>query len=144
MASYLIQRWSCLLGEDNSVGYGWLAIIGDAILEKEKGYLGASTVFKAELFVILTILMWVLTLKEPPDKVRLPVSHTSDSRWYNRKERLGPTDQATHRPAKIRNNEISVGIEWVRGHTGVVGNELADTLEKMGPRQQHKVAHRGF
>ncbi len=28
--------------------------------------------------------------------------------------------------------EVSIGIEWVRGHTGVVANELADMLAKDG------------
>ncbi len=45
-----------LQGEDGKASYGRLATIGDADLE-EKGYLGATTVLKAELFTILTSLL---------------------------------------------------------------------------------------
>ncbi len=41
-------------------------------------------------------------------------------------------------------NKISIGVEWVRGHTGVVGKELADMVAKMEPRQLLIVVHRGF
>ncbi len=90
----------------------------DTFLEEEKGYLGTTTVFKAELFVILTYLTGLKTTirrKTPNWKSYLI---KSDSQSAIQALVAGTIKSSLVLQIKqlidLIKSEIAIGIEWVR------------------------------
>ncbi len=121
---------------DSKCGYGWLATTGDTVLEEEEGHLGESTVYKAELFAILTSLTWVKDQLRTKGQQWRQVLVRSDS--MSAIQSLTSSTISSGLVLQLKNlievlkGEIKIAVEWVKAHEGTVGNELADALAKRG------------
>ncbi len=121
---------------DSKCGYGWLATTGDKVLEEEGGHLGESTVYKAELFAILTSLTWIKDQLRTKGQQWRQVLIRSDS--MSAIQSLTSNSITSGLVLQLKNlfdvlqGEIKIAVEWVKAHEGTVGNELADALAKRG------------
>lgn len=119
---------------EGSTGSGWAIFHcqnpGEPICEKVRISDHAS-VFQAEIFAIFSASSSLLASSEPINKVThffsdsksalhaLCNHHPSSILVINTIKSLNSLGSSSH-----------VTLHWVRGHTGVAGNELADTLAK--------------
>ena len=119
----------------NNTGYAFLASRGDVVIEKGGGALGDVSVYQAEVVAIQAALLWLISnshkLKET--KVKL---------WTDSKSALQsifslkPNSRLVEEKIKLLVSAkviCQIELAWVRGHSGVTGNEVEDGMAKKTP-----------
>ncbi len=131
-ADYLAYTDGACFGNPSGPG-GWAAAL--AVVEERSvawelwGHLSSTSNNRAEALGVLGALEWV-----PPDS-RLTIR--SDSQLTVRifdgqyKVKANPDIWEVIRNTRSH-KRLSVSVEWLRGHAGDPGNELADRLSKLG------------
>jgi ribonuclease HI len=130
VADYLAYTDGACFGNPSGPG-GWGAAVssGEASSWDLWGHLSSTSNNRAEALGVLAALEWV-----PPGS-RLTVR--SDSQLTVRifegqyKVKANPDIWEVIRSTRSQ-KRLSVTAEWLRGHAGDVGNELADRLSKLG------------
>lgn len=130
-AEYLAYTDGACFGNPSGPG-GWAAamfVVGDEREWKLWGHLSSTSNNRAEALGVLGALEWL-----PPGS-RLTIR--SDSELTVRifkgeyKARANPDVWDAIRTTRAQ-KRLSVSAEWLRGHAGDPGNELADQLSKLG------------
>ncbi len=119
------------------MGYGWAATSGDTVIAEEWGPIGNAEVFQAEVLAISAALVWVLS---NPHKLKpLNVAVFSDSQAaLGAQGALGALTATsslvleTQKLAQKASSLYNITFDWVPGHKDITGNELADSLAKLG------------
>ena len=131
LADYLAYTDGACFGNPSGPG-GWgaaVSTVGDEPAWELWGHLSSTSNNRAEALGVLAALEWV-----PPGS-RLTVR--SDSQLTVRifegqyKVKANPDVWDVIRSTRSQ-KRLSVSAEWLRGHAGDVGNELADRLSKLG------------
>jgi ribonuclease HI len=127
--AYLAYTDGACFGNPSGPG-GWAAAISSTESSWQLwGHLSSTSNNRAEALGVLGALEWV-----PPDS-RLTIR--SDSQLTVRifegqyKVKANPDIWAAIRSTRSQ-KRLSVSVEWLRGHAGDPGNELADRLSKLG------------
>ncbi len=120
---------------DGKVGFGFAATQNGYVVHEESGHLNdEATVFQAELVAIQSALLWLIS-NPPKLKGEEGIIH-SDSQAA-----IGAIFSPLAHLDLVRNIHLLLGqvgaersleIRWVKGHSDVTGNELADYLAKEG------------
>ena len=121
--------------EGVNVGYSWVASIGDYVMDE--GLISAKDicVYKAELLAVAEALEWLLA---KGDKLRDNVIYSDSESVVNTLNGFLAKDELTKRVMMMLrelNRTNRTKVAWVKGHSGNVGNELADVLAKRGAKK---------
>ncbi len=117
-------------------GYGAALYAGDDLAVKTHGFLGENfSNNQAEYAGVLAGLHLVRSCALPFGTLLVVKSDSNliikqvTGKWALRAAKLGPLHAAVRRViGDIENSGVTVSFEHVRGHAGIVGNELVDSL----------------
>jgi len=133
---YVIYTDGACKGNPGPGGYGIFAQLGDTVTELSKGY-HYTTNNRMEMLAVIT------ALEEFGPNIKVDIYTDSDytikaaTKWIRGWARNNWLTYNTGQPVKNRDlcivlNELlkenKVKFHWVRGHSGVLGNERADKL----------------
>ncbi len=122
--------------EGEFTGYGWAVCKGNYVLAEGNGPMGDITVHHAEIMAIKEVLSWLKENTPNKSKEWTDVHIWSDSRSavhsLNNYKTRDPIVEEVLLQLKEINSLYSVEVLWVKGHSSITGNELADCLAKQG------------
>ena len=130
--AFIIYTDGSKMGEAEESGYGWVATLGDTVLDEGCGKLSRATVYQAELVAICSALEWLQTqTKERGDCL---IRADSQSALLAIKSHLVSSRLVLmiHDRLEMARRDRKVSFSWVRGHDDNTGNEVADMLAKAG------------
>ncbi len=126
--------------EGENIGYYWMASLGDYVIDESMISGKDISIYRAELLAIKEALEWLQDNRE----IRRPIVIYSDSKsavailnGYK------ATDEITRDTLTLLRDigkDTKIRIEWVKGHSGVVGNEYADLRAKSAATEAERLA----
>ncbi len=126
--------------EKDNVGYGWLASIGNYVIEEEVYIAKDISVYKAEMLAIKEALSWLCTNIETD---RHTVIYSDSKSSVTRLNGYLAKDDVTKEAMSLLKelNELThTEVRWVKGHSDNTGNELADMIAKIGAIEASKIS----
>ena len=122
-------------GASEQAGYGWIVTKGDAVLAEGFGRLERATVFQAEVYAVGQALE-ALGTEELAPKVTgdcIIFTDSTSARQAIRSPFVSSKLVArVQEKLKTARSCRKVNIEWIKGHANHTGNEVADSLAKLG------------
>ncbi len=118
--------------KDINVGLGWCACIGDYIVAEEAIPMKDISVHMAEILAIKAALTWLE--ENQIDKWNITIHCDSKSAVTVLNGHIAQDDIVleTMQILRKRGEISSVNLEWLKGHSGITGNEYADLLAHSG------------
>ena len=124
----------------DNVGYSWIASIGDFIIDWDTLCAKDISVHKAEMLAIKEALSWT---KEHAERTRDTVIYSDSNSVVQALNGSLAKDTLT-RDTRMLMRDISgitsVTIQWIKGHSGITGNELVDMMAKHGAKAAQQMA----
>ncbi len=132
---YPIVLYTDASKEGANLGYSWLASIGDYMIEENFTSAKDISVYKAEMLAVGEAIQW---LQKNMDPMRRNII-LSDSKSVVEKLNSHLAQDEITRDIMVAlrdlNKRAPTEVKWIKGHSGIVGNELADLLAKKGAEE---------
>ena len=125
----------------SNVGYGWIACDGDYAIAEEIYSAKEIEVYRAEVLAIKEALSWLKTNKQPGRKTVIFSDSQSAVSTLNGFVIKDITIQTTMELLIDLGTTDRVELEWVRGHNNTTGNEMADTLARVGAEEAKEISY---
>ncbi len=116
----------------NDTGYAFLASRGDVVIGEGGGALGDVSVFQTEVVAIQATLLWLISNPHKLKGTKVKLWTDSQSALQSVFS-LKPTSSLVEGTIKLLMSTkliCQIELAWVRGHSGVTGNKVADGMAK--------------
>ncbi len=118
--------------EKDNVGYSWIASIGDYVIGEATMTAKDISVYKGKMLAIKEALSW---LRDHIEISRRNVIYCDSKSVVQVLNGCLAKDELTWDTLKLLrevNQVAHTSVQWVKGHSGIVGNEVVDMLAKNG------------
>ncbi len=116
----------------NNTGFAFLASRGDVVIGEGGGALGDVSVFQAEVVAIQAALLWLISNPHKLKGTKVKLWTDSQSALQSAFS-LKPSSMLVEETIQLLMSAkliCQIQLAWVRGHSGVTGNEVADGMAK--------------
>ncbi len=125
--------------EDNNVGFGWHASLGDYIIKERVSPLKEINIFLAELLAIQDALTWLHSNYEEGRPIHIYCDSQSVVQVLNRHHAKGEAIIDTMTLLRRIGKLTPMDLSWVKGHNDNTGNEYADSLARRGANESRNM-----
>ncbi len=116
----------------DNVGYGWAATIDDFIVAEDVRSAKEINIYKAEVMAINEALSWLKDIGCQDHNIKIMSNSQSAVMAIRGYEASDPLMRDTMVLLRELTDVNNVQLCWVKGHSNVTGNELADMLANKG------------
>ena len=121
--------------KNDTSGSGWNVIIGNRIIKTSSEYLGFNvTVQQAEVSAINSASIWLNRAQETENINNIVIYSDSMGALKALSNRESTSKTVIECQGNLNNlaRNYSVTLQWIKGHSDIPGNDLADELAKKG------------
>ncbi len=127
-----VQIFTDASKKSNDTGYAFLASRGDVVIEEGGCALGGVSIFQAEVIAIQEALLWLISNPHKLKGTKVKLWTDSQSALQSIFS-LKPTSKLVEETIELLVSAkliCQIELAWVRGHSGVTGNEVVDGMAK--------------